>query len=211
MRASPSVAERVKAALADVQRRFHGLSRPSGADNAKRLRERGESLESVVFRDAVIDDVPLLAELHVRTWNATYRTSAGPTVGTRSAQWRRVFERADPREFVVVAESADRRLIGFAFGGPGDGDFAGVLNKIFLSWDYHGLGLGRRLMEETARRFLERGVASFNLYAERSNPSIGFYDRLGGERLSGDRGMFTGAYGWRDVRTLLGLTATRGT
>jgi GNAT superfamily N-acetyltransferase len=75
--------------------------------------------------------------------------------------------------------------------------------KIYLRWEYHGLGLGRRMMEETARRFLERGIHSFILFAELSNPTPGFYDRMGGERLLDDRGTFGGAYGWRDVSTLI--------
>jgi hypothetical protein len=64
-------------------------------------------------------------------------------------------------------------------------------------------------MQETARRFLERGIGSFILFAERSNPTIGFYDRMGGERLLDERGLFTGAYGWRDVRTLIEQESAR--
>ena len=59
------------------------------------------------------------------------------------------------------------------------------------------------MMAETARRFLERGIHSFVLFAELSNPTLGFYDRMGGERLLDDRGQFGGAYAWRDVETLL--------
>jgi ribosomal protein S18 acetylase RimI-like enzyme len=199
-----SILDRLKAVAADVQRSIHARSRPSGKTNAERLRQRGESLDSIVFRDAVPDDIPALAELHVTTWNATYRTSRGPTVARRSSQWRAVFDRADPKEFVLVLEDRNGRLIGFAFGRPDDGEFEGVLSKIYLRWGYHGLGLGRRMMAETARRFLERGIESFILIAERSNPTIGFYDRMGGERLLDERGQFTGAYGWRNVRTLLG-------
>jgi ribosomal protein S18 acetylase RimI-like enzyme len=78
------------------------------------------------------------------------------------------------------------------------------LSKIYLRWEYHGLGLGRRMMSETARRFVERGIRSFILFAELSNPTLGFYDRMGGERLRDDRGKFDGAYGWRDARALIG-------
>ncbi|MBW3552720.1 MAG: hypothetical protein KY466_04370, partial [Gemmatimonadetes bacterium] len=58
-------------------------------------------------------------------------------------------------------------------------------------------------MAETARRFLDRGIQSAILFAEPSNPTIGFYDRMGGERLLDERGLFTGAYAWRDMRTLI--------
>jgi hypothetical protein len=61
----------------------------------RRLRDRGESLDSTVFRDAVAADIPALAELHGTTWNATYRTSRGPSVATRARQWTDVFAKAN--------------------------------------------------------------------------------------------------------------------
>jgi ribosomal protein S18 acetylase RimI-like enzyme len=197
------MAHRVRGWFADLARWYHAQSRPTRAENARRLRERGESLDSIVVRDAVASDIPALAELHVALWNATYRTSRGPGVATRVRQWTELFAAEPRRDFVVLLEDRDGRLIGFAAGWPEEGEFPGQLAKIYLRWEYHGLGLGRRLMQESARRFLARGMDSFILFAERNNPSIGFYDRMGGERLTDERGVFTGAYCWRDVRRLL--------
>ena len=178
-------------------------SRPKGSDNARALRERGESLDSITFRDAVPADIPALAELHVTTWNATYRTSRGPTIATRTWQWHQVFARENRRDFVLVLEDRSGRLIGFTWGKPHEGEFKGELSKIYLRWEYHGLGLGRRMMAETARRFLDRGIDSFVLFAELSNPTLGFYDRMGGEPLVDEHGQRTGAYAWRGVTRLL--------
>ena len=195
--------DRLKSRLAGLQRWINARSRPTGAENARRLRERGESLDSVTFRDAVAADIPALAELHVTTWNATYNTTRGPTIATRTWQWNQVFAQESRRDFVLVLEDTNGRLIGFTWGRPREGEFAGELSKIYLRWEYHGLGLGRRMMAETARRFLERGIHSFILFAELSNPTLGFYDRMGGERLHDDRGQFGGAYGWRDMKALI--------
>lgn len=195
--------DRLNAVLNDVKRWSKAQARPTGAENARKLRERGESLDSIVFRDAVPADIPALAELHVTTWNATYNTMSGPSIATRTSQWKQIFSRENRRDFVLVLEDRNGRLIGFTWGIPNDGEFEGQLSKIYLRWEYHGLGLGRRMMAETARRFLDRGIRSFILFAERSNPTLGFYDRMGGERLINDRGQFDGAYAWRDVRTLL--------
>lgn len=104
---------------------------------------------------------------------------------------------------MLVLEDRTGRLIGFTWGKPQDDEFQGQLSKIYLRWEYHGLGLGRRMMSETARRFLERGIKSFILFAELSNPTLGFYDRMGGERLLDEHGRFTGAYAWRDLSKLL--------
>ena len=156
-------------------------------------------------------DIPALAELHVTTWNATYNTSRGPTVAIRTWQWNKVFAEENRRDFVLVLEDRNGRLIGFTWGKPNDDEFAGQLSKIYLRWEYHGLGLGRRMMAETASRFLDRGISSFILFAELNNPTLGFYDRMGGERLLDNRGQFTGAYGWRNIRSLIpGTSSTSG-
>lgn len=195
--------DRLKPRIARVRRWLHARARPSGETNARSLHERGESLDSIIFRDATAADIPALAELHVTTWNATYNTSRGPTIATRTFQWVKVFANPIRRDFVLVLEDRTGRLIGFTWGKPHEGELAGELSKIYLRFEYHGLGLGRRMMEETARRFLERGIDSFILFAELSNPTLGFYDRMGGERLVDDRGQFHGAYAWRDLRTLI--------
>jgi GNAT superfamily N-acetyltransferase len=198
-----SLFDRLKPRIARVQRWLHAHTRPSGETNARKLRERGESLDSILFRDATAADIPALAELHVTTWNATYNTSRGPTIAIRTGQWNQIFAKENRRDFVLVLEDRTGRLIGFTWGKPHQGEFAGELSKIYLRWEYHGLGLGRRMMAETARRFLERGIDSFILFAELTNPTLGFYDHMGGERLVDDRGQFDGAYAWRDVRTLI--------
>jgi GNAT superfamily N-acetyltransferase len=195
--------ERLKPRLAEFVRRRNARKRPTAEENARRIGERGESLETITFRDAEAADIPALAELHVTTWNATYNTSNGPTAATRAWQWTKVFAKPARRDFVLVLEDRNGRLIGFTWGIPNEGEFEGQLSKIYLRFEYHGLGLGRRMMDETARRFLDRGIHSFILFAELTNPTLGFYDHMGGERLMSDRGLFDGAYGWRDVRRLI--------
>jgi ribosomal protein S18 acetylase RimI-like enzyme len=199
-----TVVDRLKARLVVLKRWFNALSRPSGETNARRLRERAESLDSIVFRDAVAADIPALAELHVTTWNATYRTTRGPTIATRTWQLNEAFKKEQRRDFILVLEDRNGRLIGFTWGRPHEGEFPGQLSKIYLRWEYHRLGLGRRMMSETARRFQDRGIHSFILFADLGNPTLGFYDRMGGERLLDDHGRFAGAYAWRDVQSLLG-------
>ena len=195
--------DRLKPHIAGARRAFNARLRPNGEHNRRRLADRGESLDTVVFRDAVASDIPALAELHVTTWNATYRTTRGPTVATRTSQWNQVFHKDGRRDFVLVLENHEGRLIGFTWGKPDSGEFAGQLSKIYLRWEYHGLGLGRRMLAETARRFHERGIDAFVLFAEISNPTVGFFDRMGGERLFDERGQFSGAFAWRDVRRLI--------
>jgi hypothetical protein len=96
--------DRLKPRLEAFRRRLNARTRPTGEANATRLREQGESLDSIIFRDAVVADIPALAELHVTTWNATYNTTKGPSIATRTWQWNEVFSKENRRDFVLVLE-----------------------------------------------------------------------------------------------------------
>jgi hypothetical protein len=61
----------VKNLINAIVRFLFGLSRPSKAANICLLRARGESLASLIIREATPEDIPALAALHVETWNET--------------------------------------------------------------------------------------------------------------------------------------------
>jgi hypothetical protein len=54
-----------------------------------------------------------------------------------------------------------------------------------------------------ARQFLRQGVTAMLLFGEATNPSNGFYEAFGAERLYSDKGEFNGGYGWRDLHALV--------
>jgi ribosomal protein S18 acetylase RimI-like enzyme len=159
------------------------------------------------IRDARDDDVPALARLHVRTFDETHRggRSGGPSYELRERQWREAFAVRDGSWFCFVVEDDAGELVGFAKGTLHDGGvpgFVGELNKIYVLRRFHRRGLGRLLLCHTARRFLERGVTSMLLFGEATNPSNGFYEAFGAERLCSPGGEFHGGYGWRDLQSL---------
>ena len=163
---------------------------------------------TVTVRDMTAADVPAVAALHVATFNETHTVdNRGPSYALREQQWRSAFENHDGTWFGVVIEAEHGELIGFAKGCPHDGGvsgYAGELNKIYLLRRYHRRGLGRRLLAEVARRFLERGVESMLLFGDARSPSNRFYEAMGAERILAPKsGEFHGSYGWRDLRALL--------
>ena len=160
------------------------------------------------IRDARGDDVHALASLHVRTFNETHcgGREDGPSIAFRERQWRDLFEANDGSWFCFVAEDEGGELVGFAGGTPHDGGvpgFAGELNKIYVLRRCQRRGIGRLLVCHAARRFVERGVTSMLLFGDASNPSNGFYEVLGAERLYSGGGEFHGGYGWRDLSQLV--------
>jgi len=160
------------------------------------------------IREATPDDVPALARLHVRTFNETHRggRDGGPTYELREHQWREAFNITDGSWFCFVVEDEGGELVGFAKGTPHDGGvpgFEGQLNKIYVLRRCHRQGLGRLLLCNVARRFIDRGITSILLFGEAANPSNSFYEAFGAERLYAENGEFHGAYGWRDLHTLI--------
>jgi GNAT superfamily N-acetyltransferase len=97
-------------------------------------------------------------------------------------------------------------MVAFAKGTPHAGGvpgFTGELNKIYALRRVHRQGVGRLLLGNVARQFLAQGVTAMLLFGDARNPSNGFYEAFGAERLYSDTGEFHGGYGWRDLRTLV--------
>jgi ribosomal protein S18 acetylase RimI-like enzyme len=160
------------------------------------------------IRDALARDVPELATLHVQTFSETHRggRGGGPSIELRERQWREAFASSDKSWFCVVVEDDTGQLVGFAKGTLHDGGvpgFAGELNKTYVLRRLHRRGIGRLLLGAVARRFIERGVTSMLLFGEATNPSNGFYEAFGAERLYSSSGEFHGGYGWRDLHQLI--------
>ncbi|HEY6977375.1 MAG TPA: GNAT family N-acetyltransferase [Chitinophagaceae bacterium] len=164
---------------------------------------------SFIIREALPADVPALAALHVKTFHETHGKYPGsPTYEIREHQWLQAFESSDDW-FCFVIENENHELIGFAKGVPYNHndlpDFSGELNKIYVLRAYQRQGLGRQLIGHVAPRFLSWGISSMLLFGDAKNPSNGFYEALGAEKLFLKTGEFHGGYGWRNLTALVNI------
>jgi ribosomal protein S18 acetylase RimI-like enzyme len=177
--------------------------RPTKEQNEKLMLERGENPATFEIREARKEEIDELAQLHVVTWAATYpEVLRPPTFAIRSWQWREAFEKRDGKWFCYVVVNAQGKLVGFA-KGVRESDGRGDLNKIYLLWDYHRMGLGRRMLGKVTRRFMSMGVTTMIVRAEANNPSCRFYEATGGVNVLDDKGKpELGNYVWRDLAAL---------
>ncbi|HET9746044.1 MAG TPA: GNAT family N-acetyltransferase [Chitinophagaceae bacterium] len=190
--------------ITGFQRFRNSLRRPSKKANIRKLAERGETLDSFAFRDAVKEDIPELGTLHAITWAETYN-AANPNIRLRQSQWQKAFdEENDGSWFCIVIANKKNKLIGFAKGkintDKDSGGFHGELNKIYLLKDYQRLGLGKKLFGLVVQRFINMGVNDMVLFGVPQNPSCIFHEAMGGERLYSKRGNFDGGYRWPDLK-----------
>ena len=193
----------MKALVFRAVRTVAALGRPSRRRNVKLLNTRGEQAETFIIEEATSAHIPVIARVHVRSWNDAYgRLGArGPCVEFREQQWREAFAKADGSWFCFALTTAQGELVGFAKATQ-TGSSA-ELNKIFLLREYQRLGFGRRLLGQVTQRLLARGVSTLCVYADPRNPSCAFFEKLGAERLRDEDGrLHYSWYIWHDLPAL---------
>ena len=192
--------------LNSIFRFINGLTRPSKQTNLKKLKERGETLDSFTFRDAAKEDIPELGKLHAITWAETYHAKK-QNIQLRQYQWHKTFtEENDGSWFCILVVNKDQKLVGFAKGKTykdnETSELRGDLNKIYLLKDYQRIGLGKKLFGLVIQRFLSMGVNDMVLFGVPQNPSCAFHETMGGERLYSEKGNFDGCYRWTDLKKI---------
>ncbi|MDQ5824002.1 MAG: GNAT family N-acetyltransferase [Chloroflexota bacterium] len=170
-----------------------------------------------VIREAVIEDVPGIARVHIESWRTTYKDMVPQhiiesfTYEQREELWRRALSPGS-RSFVYVAEEGDE-VVGFASGGPAREDaphHAAELYAIYLLQEHQGKGIGRRLFEAVVRELARRGLYSMAIWVIAQNPACGFYEAMGGRKVYERQEEADGVtieeigYGWDDITAFAG-------
>lgn len=190
-----------------VIRWWANLRRNSAAASMRLMKRRNESTSDIHIREAGDADIPQLAAVHVKAWADTYfLVLKPPTIAIRERQWKEIFRQKDNTWFCYVVTNKEGTIIGFATGKTYQSDalpqFNGELNKIYLLFEYHRLGIGTRLLQTVAKRFLEMGINNMVLFSENTNPSGWFYEAMSARRLYDAKGKFHGGYAWEDLERL---------
>jgi ribosomal protein S18 acetylase RimI-like enzyme len=153
-------------------------------------------------------DASDLARVHVQAWRETYpgilpKAYLDSMSAARHARlWRRRLMSTD--EVTLAAEGVEG-LVGYCSGGVWRGreDGFSEITTLYVLRSAQEVGLGRRLLTDTARVLAARGAVSLIIWVLRDNTRArGFYEHLGG-RLDAARGETVGgrivpavAYRW---------------
>jgi GNAT superfamily N-acetyltransferase len=169
---------------------------------------------------ATQDDTAALARVYVDTWRNQYAGILPATYLARMSLAEYQIKWAGylniPGTATYIAQTDKGEVIGFAHGGPArdkDLDYFAEIYLLYVAPHCQQRGVGRQLVASMAQQFVNIGLWSMAVWALRDNPSRGFYDVLGGERLAEKHVRVAGenyievAYGWRDIRP---LTSAKG-
>ena len=144
---------------------------------------------SVRIREAVPTDARAIAEVHVASWQATYRGQLtdeyldGLSVEDRLRSTRDSIERVGPGRRTWVAEEGGR-VLGFAVTGSSEDADAdrrtGEVYAIYLDPERVGTGAGRALFAHVVGDLRERGYLTTTLWVLESNERARrFYEAAG--------------------------------
>lgn len=155
----------------------------------------------------------------MESWRSTYAGLvsadylAGMTEEKQGLMWRDLLNPVTkPADTFAFVACKDGKVAGYAAGGLSrDGlvAYRGEVVAIYIEDGYKGQGLGRRLMQASARRLQQNGVSDLIIWVLAGNEgAIKFYRRLGGEKVAvrsltiGGKEHTIIGYGWSSLASL---------
>lgn len=169
------------------------------------------------IRKAAVEDARGIAHVHVECWKTTYKGFfsdlylSSLDTGQRERQWIWNFNNPNPNEAVFVAENDAGEIIGFCSGGQArtqEFTYEAELYAIYILKPYQQQGVGGQLVSALVSHLKANQYNSFMLWVLAGNPSVEFYNRMGGiafsekETKRGEDIMTEIAYGWRSLQDL---------
>jgi diamine N-acetyltransferase len=132
------------------------------------------------IRTATLEDVPTIRALSHAIWPLVYRDMIGLDQIDYMLSW--MYNEAELSKqiseygitFIIIQGVSP---FGFAAYGPGNNDRY-KLHKLYVHPDFHGLGIGRQLVEHIWK-LLPTTCTGLELQVNKNNSSLLFYQKLG--------------------------------
>lgn len=166
------------------------------------------------IRKATLTDASDLAKVQVDTWRTTYPGIVPDEFLKQMSYEKReqVWEDIVVKQEVMVAESKDGKVFGYAHGGKERTghypEYGGELYAIYVLKEHQGKGVGKMLFNAVVTKLIQENLFSMVVCALEENPACGFYESLGGEEIATEEIEISGerlaekVYGWKDIRAI---------
>lgn len=140
------------------------------------------------IRRAVPEDALAINIVNVYTWKTTYSGLMPDSVIDARIQNLRAGAEKCGRDIVengcVLVAEADHAIVGFCrYGKSRNLDYlsSGEIYALYVLAGYQGLGIGKGLFETVAGMLAAQGHSGMLINCLRGNPTIGFYQHMGGK------------------------------
>lgn len=168
------------------------------------------------IRRAIKEDAKGIAEVHVKSWQETYKGIVDQKyldslkAEDRFRMWEAGLSSENKTGVVFVAENSDGQIVGFASFGPertkrykADGE----LYAIYLLEEYKGRKIGSKLFYEGINELMAN-YSSVLVWVLEDNDSKLFYEKFGPEKAGEEEITIAEtafkeiAYIWKDIKVL---------
>jgi len=166
------------------------------------------------IRLATIDDAAGLSKVHIDTWRTTY-TGIVPQAHLdsfdykqRADRWREILITNQPRSHNLVS-TLNGTIVGFVSGGESrtpNTPYESEIYALYLLKEYQGRGFGKLLFNRSVTSLIASGFSSTMLWVLKDNPTVGFYQAMGGKLFDeqpdeiGGVKLTESAYGWDQLK-----------
>jgi GNAT superfamily N-acetyltransferase len=169
-------------------------------------------------REACLFDAEAIAAVRNETWQSAYRGIIADeyldamSLDDATARFAKGLASLDEHFFVA---EIDGKVIGFSVCGAERERGISALGEIYAIYVLPGMqrsGAGRLLMGASVRKLKALGFTSMLLWSLAANPSNGFYEHMGGRRMTmrkygiGGRDYDLVAYEWTNLQYIPGGT-----
>ena len=147
-------------------------------------------MENITIRKAAFEDSAEIANVHINSWREAYKGLISEDFlnerplffKNRYELWKKVT--VNEKQTTVVAECEKNGVVGFINGTNGRDenkkDYAEVW-CLYLLEKYHGKKIGFHLLKSFFDKHLELGFEKGYLWVFADNPTISFYEKVGGK------------------------------
>jgi GNAT superfamily N-acetyltransferase len=172
----------------------------------------------VVIRRAVLGDSRAIAEVHVKSWQETYKGILDQNfldnlkVESREKIWLEALNSKKEIKPVFAAETDEGQIVGFSSFGPertkrfgADGE----LYAIYLLEKYQGNQVGTKLFLAGVKELFKAGFSTVLVWVLADNKSRQFYEKFYPEKANEEEITIAGtkcveiAFVWRDIKGLI--------
>lgn len=135
------------------------------------------------------EDVFDIAHIVTVEWNSTYRGIVSDSElqrlkETEEERAKKAYDEFDEKNNKCFVAVIDNKVVGFAnYGVTDDPDFENTaeLRALYALDDYHGLGIGRKLVNAVIEDFKKQGFNKMIICCLKGNPFNEFYKHIGGK------------------------------
>ncbi len=152
--------------------------------------------DEIEIKNAVPEDAPDIAKIHVDCWKSTYAGIVpdeklnGLSYEKSGLKWKEYFEGIKHPSGGIIMALLKGVPVGFCAGGiirktsKRTSGYEGEIKAIYILKEYQRVGIGKKLIKKYGEIFQKNKIFSYIIWVLKENDSRHFYKKMGGKLIT---------------------------